>query len=195
MSVGYERKIADAVRQELRAGPRAQDDLIEALQRRGMRVDPSSLYLACTNHGIAQFDARDKSWTAIGGSVATPTPPASPGRALTAQERTAQRADAQVRRLLVASGVSETGEKPLPGPVPAGWSASAKEAARALLDELHAVSKRRVLTDIPLVDGVAVNHTAGPRLMRFGADGLLMDGSLVVEAIQRRVGQEWSPEG
>jgi hypothetical protein len=147
--------------------------LIEALQRRGLRVDPSDLYLACTNHGIAQFDARDRSWTATGGSTAIPTPPASPGRALTAQERTEQRVDAQVRRLLVASGVSEQGQTPPPGPVPAGWSASAKEAARALLDELHAVSKRRVLTDIPLVDGVAVNHTTGPRLMRFEAEGEL----------------------
>jgi hypothetical protein len=86
----------------------------------------------------------------------------------------------------------EAPEQPAPiGPVPGGWAAAARGAARALADELAAVTSRRTETDVMLVDGREAGRTASRRLVRFeaqseigtaeGTNGLLIADDLQLE--------------
>ncbi|MEU7890868.1 AAA domain-containing protein [Microbispora bryophytorum] len=83
-----------------------------------------------------------------------------------------ERAAAQVRRLAAAVGLPAVEPTPPLGPVPARWAEVAAGASRAFHDELHAVTKSRTQTDVPLSDGTEAGRARSRRkLMRFEAQG------------------------
>ncbi|WP_158273845.1 AAA domain-containing protein [Micromonospora sp. RP3T] len=64
-------------------------------------------------------------------------------------------------------------DEPVPpsGPVPGAWPRIAEQAAKALQEELRAVTDRRTLLDIRVSGGVVVAETTSRKLVRFEAEG------------------------
>ena len=167
LRVGAERKLIHAVRKALLQGPMSQEALLAALAQGGVRTDSSALYLACATHGLADLEGDvwiPRGWAAPIADTALPTP-------RTPELPAARRAAAEVREL--ASSIGIPMEEPVPpaGPVPAAWPGIAEQAARALQEELRAVTDRRTLQDVPVSGGVVVAETTSRKLMRFEAEG------------------------
>src|SRR5690606_8465709 len=120
------------------------------------------LFMACKIHGLADFDGDrwvPRGWAAPveerttadqGFSARSRTAVPAPRRPV---EITGSRWTAQVRRLASSIGVPMVEPVPPVGPVPDGWAETAGRAARALSDELRAVTARRNLHDVPLSAG------------------------------------------
>ncbi|MFG3577825.1 DEAD/DEAH box helicase [Micromonospora chersina] len=158
------------MQQALSQGPMSQEVLLATLRQAGLRTDSSDLYLACATHGLA--DLKGDSWIPRG--WAAPVAETTPG---SAQPRRSpeppadRRAATQVRRLASSIGISMDEPTPPIGPVPAQWPQIAGQAARALNEELRAVTDKRTLQDVPVSGGFVVAETSSRKLMRFEAEG------------------------
>lgn len=170
MTKVFERRLVKALQEALSNGPVEQDALLETLRRAGLRVDSSTLYITCATHSLA--DLHDGSWVPRG--WAPPTIESAEAAALRRQPSESpeeRRAAAYVRQLASSIGITMDEPSPPVGPVPADWSRIAAQAVQALNDELHAVTGKRTLQDIPVSGGFVVAETSSRRLMRFEVEG------------------------
>ncbi|QGN48635.1 AAA family ATPase [Micromonospora sp. WMMC415] len=169
MGAGAERKLIKVVQQALSGGPMSQEALLAALRQAGVRTDSTDLYIACATHGLA--DLQGDSWVPRGWAIpVTETAPAPPRRR-TPEPPAARRAAAEVRQLASSIGIPMDESTPPVGPVPAAWPRIAEQAARALQEELRAVTDKRTLQDVPVSGGFVIAETTSRKLMRFEAEG------------------------
>ncbi|MGS2617510.1 DEAD/DEAH box helicase [Micromonospora sp. LZ34] len=169
VGMGAERKLIKVVQHALSRGPMSQEALLAALRQAGVRTDSTDLYIACATHGLA--DLKGDSWIPRGWAApVTETAPAPPNRRLP-EPPAARRAAAEVRRLASSIGIPLDEPTPPVGPVPAAWPQIAEQAARALQEELRAVTDKRTLQDVPVSGGFVVAETTSRKLMRFEAEG------------------------
>ncbi|MBE3011914.1 AAA family ATPase [Microbispora sp. NEAU-D428] len=187
MAGRHKSRLVPLVQRALSAGPVPQDALLEAVHQAGLRwVEPGHLWETCATHGLA--DLREDMWVPRGWAPPTadgavddephrhvPHRHVSEGRKpSSAQTPVEERAAAEVRRIAAPLGLATVEATPPVGPVPAGWPEVAAGAARALRDELKAVTSRRTQTDVPLTAGAeAGKATSRRKLMRFEAQGEL----------------------
>ncbi|RAO51529.1 Exodeoxyribonuclease V [Micromonospora saelicesensis] len=186
MGVGSERKIIKVVRQALAQGPMSQEALLAALHNAGVRTDSSDLYITCATHGLA--DLHGDSWVPRGWAAPMADAKAPPPVQRPPEPPAARRAAVEVRQLATSIGISMDEPTPPAGPVPAAWPGIAEQAARALHDELRAVTDRRTLQDVQLNGGFVVAETTSRKLMRFEAEGDLgvsegAQATLVVDGV------------
>lgn len=132
------------IHKALANGPMPADDLLSAIHQAGLRrIDTGALWEICATHGLA--DLRDGMWVPRG--WARPHAPQSASRPSVEEER----AIAEARRLAMSLGLPAHEPVPPTGPISPDWPEAARRAALALRHELTAVSKRRVQTDVPLM--------------------------------------------
>ncbi|MGN9810216.1 DEAD/DEAH box helicase [Micromonospora sp. BQ11] len=186
MGAGAERKLIKVVQQALSRGPLSQEALLAALRQAGVRADSSEVYIACATHGLA--DLQGDNWVPRGWAApVTETPPA-PSSRRPPEPPAARRAAVEVRQLASSIGIPMDEPSPPIGPVPASWPPIAEQAARALHEELRAVTDRRTLQDVPVSSGFVVAETTSRKLMRFEAEGDLgvsegAQATLVVDGV------------
>ncbi|WP_327025751.1 DEAD/DEAH box helicase [Micromonospora sp. NBC_01739] len=181
-----ERRLIKAVQHALARGPISQEALLVALAQAGVRTDSSAIYIACATHGLADLQGDTwipRDWAAPAVETALAPPAQRP-----AESAATRKALAEVRRLAASIGISM--EEPVPpiGPVPDSWPRIAEQAARALHEELRAVTDKRTLQDVPLNSGLVVADTTTRKLMRFEAEGDLgvaegAQATLVVDGV------------
>ncbi|MFI6265304.1 AAA domain-containing protein [Micromonospora sp. NPDC051006] len=186
VGVGAERKLIKVVQEALSQGPMSQETLLATLRQAGVRTDSSDLYIACATHGLA--DLQGDSWVPRGWAAPMADTVAAPPVRRPPDPPAARRAAIEVRQLASSIGIPMDESTPPAGPVPAAWPRIAEQAARALHDELRAVTDRRTLQDVQVSGGFVVAETTSRKLMRFEAEGDLgvsegAQATLVVDGV------------